>query len=188
METQEDELGEDQALLILYLAGELPEPQHLALERRLESEPSLRQELESLRAAQAMIWREMLAADSEEPLKGVASTAHRKLAGMVRQWAVHRLAKEPRPTGRVIAWGRWTSAAAAVLAVGLGLAIYFYPSTIDDDEVAVADAPVQPPAEIDAQQPASLEPFEEALVSATLNEVEAELNELTELRLMTIDQ
>ena len=45
MEQEHEELGEDQALLILYLAGELPEEQRVILERRLEKDAELRREL-----------------------------------------------------------------------------------------------------------------------------------------------
>jgi anti-sigma-K factor RskA len=182
MESEQDELGEDQALLILYLAGELPEDQHAALERRLAGDEALRRELEGLRAAQAMIWREMLAADSAQPLRGVATTAHRKLAGMVRQWAVQRLAKEPAVVSGDRSRQRWAIALAVAAVVAIGSAVYLeWPRPQGEQPVVLVEGidPIDAPVDF---EPAETEPVDDLLVSVGLYELEQELNELAELR------
>lgn len=175
METEADELGEDQALLILYLSGELSADRHAELERRLESDAALRKELEGLRSAQAMIWREMLAADSMQPPKSAASSAHRKLAGMVRQWAVQRLSREPAPVSGSHSMRRWGIALAAAATIAIASLLYLRePATTTE---------IVPPQEVATNDSITEElPSDDLLASAGLNEVEQELEELAHLR------
>lgn len=191
MNSEQDELGDDQALLILYLAGELSEEQHAVLERRLQQEPALRRELEGLRSAQAMIWREMLAADSVHPPRGAASSAQRKLAGMVRQWAVDRLARDPVAAPPQRSVKRWALAAAASVAIALGSSAYFYyPVDRGEQDTAIVDAiedePVQENAPVDsAPVVTAADNRDEMLVNVALSDLEQELTTLEHLRMLT---
>lgn len=179
MERENDELGEDQELLILYLSGEMPDDQREALERRLEIDVPLKAELERLRAAQAAIWSEMLAADSADPMRGSASMAHRRLAGMVRQWATERLVREPQ-VGASHAFRRWGLGVAAAAAIAAGVGIYAY---WPQDPVAEVIAEATNPDRVELTD--EIMPVDEQFVTLTLTEVEQELDELVQLRTLT---
>lgn len=177
MESEKDELGADQELLILYLSGEMSEHERSSLERRLESDGSLKSELDRLRAAQAAVWREMLAADSEEPMRGAASSAHRRLAGMVRQWSAERVVAEPTVVHGHGGW-RIGLAAAAAIAVGIGTYV-FWPAQRTPDVLVQAANPAPAEGSDEAL------PVDEQFVTLTLTEVEQELDELVQLRALT---
>lgn len=117
-------LSVEQQQLLLYLAGELPADQARAIDTRLASDAALRAELESLRAAEAMLHQGLRTADAAEPIDAHLRLIDRGVGRMLQQWQVDRatrptVATQARKSRRLPLW-LYPLTAAAIVAVGLG--------------------------------------------------------------------
>lgn len=116
------------AQLLLYLAGELPEPQRAALDRRLATDEALRADLDDLRASHEAFTAGLAAADAAEPIDVRLRGIDRGMARVFKQWNVDRLRAKPLSAGdaglarfrRVPIW-LYPLAAAAAVALMLGV-------------------------------------------------------------------
>lgn len=108
--------------LLMYLAGELPHRQIIALEKRLATDPALARELETLREIQSDFDAQMQALDG----KRIAGQAM-AVARIGRAMRLHDISQEssdemlaPRRVLRMPAWAYPIAAAAAVVLVYVG--------------------------------------------------------------------
>ena len=85
-------LNDDSQVLLLFLAGELPEHDRIAVEQRLATEPSLAEELEKLQSTYDHIGARLNDADELTAVPVNVNATARSIGRMMRQ----RLA-EPRP-------------------------------------------------------------------------------------------
>jgi len=116
---------DDQALLMLHLAGELPDEERAALESRLAVEPALGAELESLRRLQEGVLADLAVLDGPAQVGGGEGSVHRVMSALRR----HRLELLARPMvlparaahRRLAVFGYGVLAAAAAITLALGL-------------------------------------------------------------------
>ncbi len=81
---------ENESLLLLYLAGELPELDRLELEALLASDAGLRNQLEALRSAWELSSNSLAELDARDRI-GSTDRAVRQVGAAMRQWQVDRL-------------------------------------------------------------------------------------------------
>lgn len=120
-----EQLGDNEAVLLMYLAGELAARDRAAVERRLAGDADLRAALDRLRALDSAVYAGLGRLDAVDPLPVDESAAVRGVAQVMRQ----RLAKPDRSAEparaernfRVPQWlvGTGAVAAAVTLAVTL---------------------------------------------------------------------
>jgi anti-sigma factor RsiW len=118
MASQLNELDSD-ALLVLYLAGELANGEKAALERRLAGEPALAAELQRLREAQAFCVDTLKAVDEQGRLPVSEGVAVRRVSRAMQQWHVDRVRAAPssRKKGLPLPWWSYPVAAAASIII-----------------------------------------------------------------------
>lgn len=113
------QLGGDEGVLLMYLAGELPDGDRAEVEQRLSRDPALRAELESLREAHDAFAAAMPALDRVERLPAPQGPGVRRVVRAMQQWQAGRLAAEPAPepvkTLRYPWWAYPLAAAASVV-------------------------------------------------------------------------
>jgi anti-sigma factor RsiW len=115
------QLDNDEAILLMYLADELPPQDRAAVEARLAAEEALMSQLHNLRAMHESIGQSLTELDASQPILSKAVATQRKLQRLIRQWQA-----EPHPESMHIrkraprnhAW-LYPVAAAAVLVIGL---------------------------------------------------------------------
>ena len=113
------QLGGDEGVLLMYLAGELPDDDRAEVEQRLARDPALRAELESLREAHDGFAAAMPALDRVERLPAPQGPGVRRVVRAMQLWQAGRLAAEPAPepvkTLRYPWWAYPLAAAASVV-------------------------------------------------------------------------
>ena len=116
---------DNDSILLMYLAGELPAEDVAVVERMLASDAALRATLEELRSAYDGAAEVIAAADARERLALPAASAARRVGQAARAWSARRLANPPAGrsvggAGRSLRFPWWcyplASAAAMVLA------------------------------------------------------------------------
>ena len=95
-----EEFDNDQALLLMYLAGELTAQDKALVERKLADDPSLRDELTQLQSAHSTFMSAMQKLDAHEALPVPESVAIDRVGRIIRQWATERLARPRRTQAR----------------------------------------------------------------------------------------
>jgi anti-sigma factor RsiW len=109
---------DQEAILLLYLAAELPAADREEIERMLESDPNLRSELDQLRQVQEAAHAALRQSDAQT---GRSEPAAGRAAGEIERWAAHRASPRLAGASRARSWSipRWAYpiAAAAVLAI-----------------------------------------------------------------------
>jgi len=122
-------LENNEAILLMYLAGELPEQDLQEVEQMLASDPSLRSELEILRQTQSLAYDSLESLDSltRPPIPPIVAIT--QISERMHDWAQRRRKPaELAPARQPMPWWRITSAAAAVLLVGSYIwAVYHSP-------------------------------------------------------------
>src|SRR5688572_19642100 len=83
----------NESILLMYLAGELPAEDRAEVEQMLAGDPRLRDELEQLRAAYEGVGSALAEADAAERVVLPQSTAARRVGQAVRAWHARRLAQ-----------------------------------------------------------------------------------------------
>jgi len=113
------QLENNEAMLLMYLADELPADDRVEVEQMLASDAGLRAELESLGATHAAVMSGLSKFDKATPLPVSESVAARSISRLMKQWQIDRLARQPaaapRRAWRVPWWVYSGSVAAAVL-------------------------------------------------------------------------
>src|ERR1051326_9024192 len=115
---------DDDAMLLLYISGELSAADAGAVERRLESEPELAEKLSDLRYAQQFYEDSFSQADAVTPLPVKLDVSLRRVSRAMHQWQIDRLRAKPvQPVaaGWGLPWWAYSTAAAAMIVVaGVG--------------------------------------------------------------------
>jgi hypothetical protein len=110
---------ENESLLLLYMAGELPPEDRDELEIMLQRDGGLRAQLEALRAAHESSFGAIASLDAAEPLQSV-EPAMRSIHRSMRQWWIDQMARpQQAPAARsmmpVLAWSVGTAVAALLV-------------------------------------------------------------------------
>jgi anti-sigma factor RsiW len=111
----------NESLLLMYIAGELPAEDRMEVEQMLKTDPRMRAQMEELRVAQEGLERALQAADAQERLALAVGTAARRVGQAVNTWNARRLAMPAAHEGRRIRvpWWTYPVAAAAVLVLAV---------------------------------------------------------------------
>ena len=112
---REPEQLDRDALLMLYLAQEMPAAEREAFEQRLAGDEALAVELEALRSAQDVSFAALAHGDSARRLPASESVAARRVSRAIHQWHVGRVkpSSETRRRGLPLPWWCYPAAAAA---------------------------------------------------------------------------
>src|SRR5947207_2138147 len=92
-----DQLDSDEAVLLLYMADELPASDRAEVERRLAKDGKLSDQLESLRSMQAQLNRSLEQLDAAQPAPGSLSSSQRAIVRAIRQKQAEQLQQAQRP-------------------------------------------------------------------------------------------
>ncbi len=110
---------ENESLLLLYLADELPAEDRQELETLLDTDGGLRSQLKSIREAQGFTMSSLAHLDAVEPLRSPGSSV-RNVSLAIQQWRIDQLNRpqaEPARPSRMPFWIYAGSSAAAALIV-----------------------------------------------------------------------
>jgi len=137
------QLENNEAILLMFLAGELPEDDRVEVEQMLASDPALRRALEELAALHDGIGDTFASADAAIPLARRESMVRRVLRSLAaaREGAMVRApaVSAARPSRWRIAWWVYPVAAAAMLVVGIMLMSDNHPVTLPPSEPTAPD-------------------------------------------------
>ena len=119
-----EQLENNEAVLLMYLAGELGTEDRAEVEQTLAAEPGLRAELEKLRNDEQAFAVALKCAD-QQPLPVAETVALRQVSRMMAHWQAERLAERARATAarRGLRYPWWVyplASAAAILVAFLG--------------------------------------------------------------------
>lgn len=201
MAREPENFDDDQALLLMYLAGELPPAELEAVALRLKSDAALRAKLAELRAAQAVYLQTLQALDAAEAPPIPDEVSRRQAARLVRQWTTRRLMQPraaARPRAAALPW--WSYPVAAAAAILIAVILYGVrhntarqsqlvelekPSSLYDKAVASTpdDSPAAAIAELtDSQQAELLDAFgrggDSSQSGGSLDEADRSINSL----------
>jgi hypothetical protein len=137
------ELENNEAMLLMYLSGELPPEDQAEVEQMLASDGGLRMELEEIRSAMADSMEAVATLDKLQPITPSAqSIALRNVSRSMKQWHVDRLRAapvvEPHKAWRYPMWVYPTSAVASVL---VGVLVWWGLSPQTNTDFARVSAP-----------------------------------------------
>ncbi|MDP9175878.1 MAG: hypothetical protein M3O30_18730 [Planctomycetota bacterium] len=139
-----------EAMLLMYLAGELSEPDRAQVDQLLASDPSLAGQLASIHSINDFCVDALASLDRQDHLAFSQSASVRNATRLIRQWSVKHLLVEPPPVAqrRAIPWVRYGMSLAASVLVGyLILTGFSFNGTARSDHpVAVVREPVAPEA------------------------------------------
>jgi hypothetical protein len=115
------ELENNEAILQMYLAGELPEADRAEVQQMLASDSALRVQLEEVRSAQEAAFTALRDLDAGARPAMTPALARLQIGSMIEEWTQERM----RPAtivlpanSRAIPWWRYTLSAAAALLFG----------------------------------------------------------------------
>jgi anti-sigma-K factor RskA len=139
MSESTDNLGRKEAMLMLYLANELPESERGQVDRMLEADEALRRMLDELRRSQAMITVGLARLDAGNPLPAAPVLA-RGIGRSMRQWQVERLTRPTPAAGRPVSHFAWRSYGLAAAAAAAIVVCVVWWSRVADRSPAVVTA------------------------------------------------
>ncbi|HEY1922466.1 MAG TPA: hypothetical protein VGG44_06845 [Tepidisphaeraceae bacterium] len=125
------ELENNEAILLMYMADELPTSDRLEVEQMLASDPTLRAELDILRQTQQLAFDSLQTLDSVSRPAAPPIMALGQTSRLIRQWTERRRRPEPTVTviRRPMPWRRISVAFAAALLVGYYIWAVYQPLT-----------------------------------------------------------
>jgi anti-sigma factor RsiW len=177
------QLPDDQCVLLMYLADELPASDREIVERRLAADESLRDQLEMLRAAHEMISGEIRQIDQTLSTSPNSQASLRQVTRSIRQWQVDRARQEvsvPAQSGRA-SW--WLYPAGAAVAAIIVYTVWwgFQPAE---------PSSLRSPGQVTVTDPwaggrESFTQIYNPIDDASLNSVESDLDQVVMLRTMT---
>jgi anti-sigma factor RsiW len=130
------QLDNDQAILLMYLAGELPEEDRVEVEQRLVNDAGLRTAMADLAALQTTVDAELARGDDVAPAR--RESAIRRVVRAMASEQDRRLASEAAPPEPVrsfrLSWWAYPAAAAALLLVGIVIMSNSAPGKLDPTE------------------------------------------------------
>jgi hypothetical protein len=120
-----NQLESDEAILLMYVADELPLADRAAVERRLQSDAPLRDQLDAIRGLQDSAFGSMRAMDAQRlPGQGAGS---RQVVRVMQRWNAGRAlerAAQPQPSRMRLHIPSWLYPVAAAAIVVVGFAIW----------------------------------------------------------------
>jgi anti-sigma factor RsiW len=131
-----------EAVLLLYLAEEMPREDRAQMERILAADPSLAAELDRLRSLQSRIDGQLEALDAAAPLRMSHEISTRRVMREMRRFQLELKSRSPMhlEPSSLHSWPRWIyplAAAAAIIVAVLGLwgvgVIDFQPTLAEQD-------------------------------------------------------
>src|SRR5688500_908195 len=124
-----EHLDTPDAVLLMYLADELPGEDRARVERMLADDAAMRVRLDGLRAAQESIDGALAGADAARPLPGSEAAGARQVGRMIRNWQARRATQAPAPRGglapRNLRFPYWSYPLAAAAAVTLAFVAWY---------------------------------------------------------------
>jgi|SRR5208282_89388 len=119
------QLQDNEAILLMYLADELPPGDRQKVEQRLAAEEGLRQQLQALSELQEYCQKSIRAMDEQSGAEFSESATLRRAGRLLQQWALRRRRPEEaaRLASRPIPWLRYGLSAAA--AIGLAYLVWW---------------------------------------------------------------
>lgn len=123
MKPELEDYDSRQAILLMYLAEELPEADRVEVDRRIAEDASVRIELEALRQMQASIWTGLGDLDRRSRPPVPDSVVNRRVGRLIKDWLTAR-SEIPAPIPiprRQMHWVRYGLAVAAMLLIGFFL-------------------------------------------------------------------
>ena len=120
------QLGGDDGVLLMYLAGELPDEDRAEVDRRLARDPALRAELESLREAHDSFAAALPALDRVERLPAPQGPGVRRVVRAMEQWQAGRLAAVVAPAPvKTLRYPWWAYPLAAAASVVIAFVVWW---------------------------------------------------------------
>ncbi len=116
-----EQLENNEAILLMYLAGELPAEDQAEVEQMLARDPALRAELEEMRALEIHVTGTLAELDGAAALAGQDASIRRASLAMTRFIAARPQSAPAAPARRAvrIGWVAYPSAIAAMLLIGV---------------------------------------------------------------------
>lgn len=152
-----EHLDNNEQILLMYLADELPPDDRAEVEQMLATDATLRADLEGLRATQGMVTERLGLLDAAWPLPVSAAAAARQAGRDVRQWLARRATGvKATAVGRGRrSWG-WALPAAVAAAIVVASALWVsrhWPAASQSERRAYVKGDNQSPGGPDASQP-----------------------------------
>lgn len=120
-----EQLDNNEQILLMYLADELPPGDRLEVEQMLAADATLRADLERLRAAQQTTTEVLALLDASSPVPVNAGAATRRVGRDIRQWLAQPAVEARAPAaGRGRRSWRWAFPAAAAAAIVVAGAVW----------------------------------------------------------------
>jgi hypothetical protein len=128
------ELENNEAMLLLYVCGELPEDDRAEVEQMLASDGNLRLELEVIRSSLAESMQAVSAVDLLEPISSSAESVSIRNAGrLIKQWKVDKLrAQTVEPVRKALRYPMWVYPTSAVASILVGVLVWWGMSAPSD--------------------------------------------------------
>ena len=172
-----DQLENNDAVLLMYLADELPAEDRAEVERMLSVDAGLRAELERLRAASAWVAEQINREDRSTRLPASQAAAVRRVGRSMRQWHARHLAEAPaRPAAPVqgLRYPWWAYPLAAAASVVIAFLVWW--GNVDRDPTVVqrdtgqytAPYPISPDRALAMADPVMLANFRAEMVARSL--------------------
>jgi anti-sigma factor RsiW len=142
MDTLIQKLGNNESVLLMYLAGELPDGDRAEVEQLLANDAGMRAELERIRLAWDGITENLRAIDASSPLMVGEGKATANVARLMRQWQVERLVKqqkEPAAPADRLRFPWWSYPTAAAACVLMAFLVWWGNSPLPPTETAAVD-------------------------------------------------
>jgi hypothetical protein len=150
------QLQSNEAVLLMYLADELPGGDRTEVERMLAVDAGMREQLERLREAYGRVADEVARADASTRPAVSEGAAVRRVGRAMRQWHARRLAEAPAPAAAPVGlrypWWAYPLAAAASVVIAFLVwwgntdrppaaepYAYVVPDATDEENLANAD-------------------------------------------------
>ena len=148
------QLENNEAILLMYLADELGADDRREVEQMLARDAALRAELEKIRSAQDAVMAAIGAMDQANPLRVSTPVAVRQVSRLMKQWQVDRLSRRPMEIGKSgpnFPWWAYPTAATGVAAMVLiGLMVWWGMKT-DNGPVVGTGSPATAPVFVAAE-------------------------------------
>jgi len=137
------QLANNESVLLMYLADELPLQDRVEVEAMLARDPAMQRELEQLRESNAKAMETLAMLDAVDPMKISDSTTIRRTSRTIRQWQVDRAAatsQQPRVPKLRYPW--WAYPAVSVAAASVLLVFLLWWSN-GQDNPTIAEQPTR---------------------------------------------
>src|ERR1700722_11818788 len=154
------QLENNEAILLMYLADELGADDRREVEQMLGRDDGLRAELEKIREAQIAVMAAIGALDQSAPLAVSTPVAMRHVSRLMKQWQVDRLARPlaeaQNKRGPRFPWWAYPVASAAT-AAGVLIALMVWWGMKSDGPIAGTVSPATAPVMVAVDDQASQE-------------------------------